>query len=151
MLVPAGCGGPSDGRAVFARAEDGLARIRGGTIELHATVHALMPIERSAILRVDDVPLSSLDLTGWTKHLRRFACARSLECARADLDVEGALRDLHPLLPSLPIAILGRSAPPASTSRWQDVTVFRAGYASNGSSSPAGWFPKASPSTSSSS
>jgi hypothetical protein len=88
---------------MIERAQAGLGRIESGTAELRITVHAMIPIKRSAKLRADKLPLSKLDLTGWTKHPRRLACARGLECARGDVDVEAALRDLDPLLPSLPV------------------------------------------------
>jgi hypothetical protein len=62
-----------------------------------------MPLERSATLRAEELPLSKLDLTRWTKHPRRLACPHGLECARSDVDVDAALRELDPLLPSLPV------------------------------------------------
>jgi hypothetical protein len=105
LLLPvaflvAGCGGHGDG-GVFERAEAGLGRVTG-TIEIHVTVDALVPIERSAELQAGDVPLAELRLASWAKHPRRLACAERLDCARADVDVETALRDLKPVLPSLP-------------------------------------------------
>jgi hypothetical protein len=100
-LLLAGCGASHDARGTIRRAEAGLGRLDGGTIEVRATVHALIPVERSARLRTDDLPLSKLDLTHWTKRPRRLDCARGLECARADVDIQAALRDLDPLLPSL--------------------------------------------------
>jgi hypothetical protein len=69
---------------------------------MHATVHALVPVERSAERSAAKLPLSRLHLTRWVEHARRLACASGLECAEAELDVEAALRDLAPLLPSLP-------------------------------------------------
>jgi hypothetical protein len=97
-----GCGGRGDGRAIFTRAQDGLMRVRSATIELHATLHALVPIERSARVRIADLPLSRLHLARWARHPRRLACGSGLDCAGADLDIEAALHDLDPLLPSLP-------------------------------------------------
>jgi hypothetical protein len=47
-----------------------------------------MPFERSATLRAEELPLSKLDLTRWTKHPRRLACPHGLECARSDVDVD---------------------------------------------------------------
>jgi hypothetical protein len=100
-LLVAGCGG-QDGSGVFERAQAGLARVTSGTIELHVTVDALVPVERSAELQAGEVPLTKLRLARWAKHPHRIACAKQLDCARADVDVEAALRDLKPILPSLP-------------------------------------------------
>lgn len=100
-LLVAGCGGQG-GNGVFERAQAGLGRVTSGTIELHVTVNALVPVERSAELQAGEVPLAKLRLARWAQHPRRIACAETLECARADLDVEAALRDLKPVLPSLP-------------------------------------------------
>jgi hypothetical protein len=102
-LLLAGCGASHDAPGTIRRAQAGLGRIESGTVELRVTVQALIPVERSAELPVDELPLSKLDLTHWTTHSRRLACARGLECARADVDVQAALRDLDPLLPSLPV------------------------------------------------
>ena len=102
-MLLAGCGGGGDRSAVFARAQDGLGRIRTGTIEVHATVHAMIPIERSVELAAGKLPLSRIHLTRWTRHPRRLACARGLECARADLDIGRMRRDLSPHLSSLPV------------------------------------------------
>jgi hypothetical protein len=102
-LLLAGCGASHDASETIQRAQAGLGRIKSGTVELRVTVHALIPVERTAELPADELPLSKLDLTRWTTHPRRLACARGLECARADVDVQAALRDLDPLLPSLPV------------------------------------------------
>jgi hypothetical protein len=100
-LLVAGCGG-HDGDGVFERAQAGLARVTSGTIELRVTVHALIPIEHSEKLRASEVPLAKLRLARWAQHPRSIACADGLDCARADVNVEAALRDLEPVLPSLP-------------------------------------------------
>ncbi|MDQ2910638.1 MAG: hypothetical protein M3R39_06435 [Actinomycetota bacterium] len=100
-LLVAGCGG-HDGSGVFERGQAGLARVTTGTIELHVTVDALVPIERTATLQASEVPLARLHLARWAKHPRRYDCGASLECARADLDVASAARELEPVLPSLP-------------------------------------------------
>jgi hypothetical protein len=100
-LLVAGCGG-HDGSGVFERAQAGLGRVTDGAIELHVTVGALVPIERSAELQAGHVPLAKLRLARWAKHARRIACAERLDCARADVDAEAAWRDLKPMLPSLP-------------------------------------------------
>lgn len=60
-LLVAGCGGHDD-NGVFVRAQAGLARVTSGTIELHVTVDALVPIERSAELQAREVPLAQLRL-----------------------------------------------------------------------------------------
>jgi hypothetical protein len=100
-LLVAGCGGQG-GDGVFERAQAGLARVTSGTIELHVTVHALIPIRRSAELQASEVPLAELRLARWARHPRGIACAEGFDCARADVDVKAALRDLEPVLPSLP-------------------------------------------------
>lgn len=100
-LLVAGCAGQG-GNGVFERAQTGLARVTSGTIELRVSVHALIPIERSAELQVDEVPLAKLRLARWARHPRGIACADGLDCARAEVDVEAALHDLEPILPSLP-------------------------------------------------
>jgi hypothetical protein len=103
-LLLAGCGAHHDARGTIERAQAGLGRIDSGTVKLRMTVHALIPFERSATLRAEELPLSKLDLTRWTKRPRRLACPQGLECARADVDVDAALRELEPLLPPLPVA-----------------------------------------------
>jgi hypothetical protein len=100
-LLVAGCGG-QDAGGVFERAQAGLAQVATGTIELHVTVHALVPLQRSSELQADEVPLAKLRLARWAQHPRRIPCAEGLDCARADVDVQAALRDLKPVLPSLP-------------------------------------------------
>jgi hypothetical protein len=100
-LLVAGCGGQG-GNGVFERAQAGLARVTTGTVELHVTVHALVRIERSEKLRASEVPFAKLRLARWARNPRLSACAEGLDCARADVDVEAALRDLKPVLPSLP-------------------------------------------------
>jgi hypothetical protein len=51
------------------------------------------------------------------KHPDRYDCGAGLECARGDLDVEAALRDLRPVLPSLPFE------PSSITSAKVDVAI----------------------------
>jgi hypothetical protein len=101
LLLAAGCGGDG-GNGVFERAQAGLARVTTGTVELHVTVHALVPIERSAELQAGEMPLAKLRLARWARHPRRIDCAGVLDCGRADVDLDVALRDLKPVLPSLP-------------------------------------------------
>ena len=103
ILLLAACGSGHDARGTIEQAQAGLGRVRSGTVRVHVTVHAPIPVERSATLRAEQLPLSELHLTRWTKHPRRLDCARGLECARADLDVEAVRRDLDPLLPTLPV------------------------------------------------
>ena len=136
----AGCGGGGDSTAVFVRAQDGLGRIRSGSVSTHLTVHALVPIERSAEFPATAFPLSKLHLTRWIEHPRRLACASGLECARADLDVKAALRDLDSLLPSLPVD------PASIHSARVDVAVSRVGRLPrwlrlHGEVDPGGLFP----------
>jgi hypothetical protein len=100
-LLVVGCGGQG-GNDVFERAQAGLARVTTGTTELRVTVHALVPLQRSEKLRASEVPLAKLRLARWARNPRPSACAEGLDCARADVDVEAALRDLKPVLPSLP-------------------------------------------------
>ena len=101
-LLVAGCGG-QDVDGVFERAQAGLARVTSGTIELRVTVHALIPIERSTELQADELPLAKLRLARWARRPRGIACAEGLDCARADVDVEAALRDLVWLMRSVPL------------------------------------------------
>ena len=46
--------------------------------------------------------MAKLRLARWAQHPLGFACAEGLDCARTDVDVEAALHDLEPVLPSLP-------------------------------------------------
>jgi hypothetical protein len=98
----AGCGG-HDASDLLDRAQDGLARIRTGTVDIHVNVQTPIPIERTFSLRAGGAQLSRIELTRWAKNPRRLACGEELECARAGVDVKAALRALRPLLPSLPI------------------------------------------------
>jgi hypothetical protein len=100
VLALAGCGG-GDGKGVFQRAEAGLRHVR--TVEARVVVHALVPVERSATLEAADVPLTDLHIARWAKDPHRVDCDAELDCGRADLDVEAALRELEPVLPSLPL------------------------------------------------
>ena len=52
---------------------------------------------------VSAAELLKLELTRWAKDPQRVACSDELECAKADVDVEAALRALSTLLPSLPV------------------------------------------------
>ena len=102
IAVAAGCGGGGvDGSPVFARAQETLSEVR--TIRVHAFVNAHQPIEQTATVPASALPLERLDLTRWTKHPRRYDCEPGLECARADLDVPTAARELEPILPDLPL------------------------------------------------
>jgi hypothetical protein len=99
-VVAAGCGGGADGTRVFERAQDGLSHVR--TIRAHVLVNAHMPIEQTATVPASALPLHRLHLTRWVKHPRRYDCEADLECARADVDVSAAARELEPILPPLP-------------------------------------------------
>jgi hypothetical protein len=100
-VVAAGCGGGgAGGTRVFERAQDGLSQVR--TIRAHVLVNAHMPIEQSATVPASALPLERLHFTRWIRHPRRYDCEAELECARADLDVTAARRELEPILPPLP-------------------------------------------------
>ena len=99
-LATAGCGGGADGARVFERAQDGLSRVR--TIRAHVLVNAHMPIEQTATVPASALPLRRLHAARWAKRPRRYDCGAELECARADLDVKAAARELKPILPPLP-------------------------------------------------
>jgi hypothetical protein len=101
VLVLTACGGGGDGRAVFERAQRGLARVQA--LRVHLAVHTLVSIDRTATLERSQLPLERLHLARWAKHPRVFRCGHSFECARADLDVAAALHELEPVLPDLPI------------------------------------------------
>jgi hypothetical protein len=60
-----------------------------------------VPIEQRIDIRADRLP--KLDLMRWTTNRKHVDCAEDLECARADVDLGAALRDLGPLLPALPV------------------------------------------------
>lgn len=99
-VVVTGCGGGADGARVFERAQDGLSRVR--TIRAHVLVNAHMPIEQTATVPASALPLRRLHVARWAKRPRRYDCGAELECARADLDVKAAARELEPILPPLP-------------------------------------------------
>ena len=92
------CGGGGDGAAIVARAQTGLRHLER-PVRLHLSVETPIPVDRTFSVRPAELP--KLRLTRWAKHPQRVACR--LECARADVDIEAALRDLGPLLPSLPV------------------------------------------------
>jgi hypothetical protein len=98
-----GCGGSAGAGAVIAHAQEGLARIHSGEIEVHAKAETPITLERNFKLPADEIPLARLELTHWTSHPRRIACADDLDCAQADLDIRAALRVLGPALPDLPV------------------------------------------------
>jgi hypothetical protein len=91
----------TDGLAVFARAQAGVA----GTTALRArlSVRGLLPLDRSATFRTDQLPLGRLELVRWVRNARAYDCGDGVECARGELDVDAALRDLRPVLPELPL------------------------------------------------
>jgi hypothetical protein len=100
VAVAAGCGGGADGTRVFERAQENFAHVRA--IRVHVLVSAHQPIEQTATVPASALPLQRLHLTRWLKHPRRYDCEAALECARADIDVKPAARELEPLLPDLP-------------------------------------------------
>ena len=106
LPLAAGCGGgggsdDSAGAAIFTRAQDGIRRLGSSAVHLHVRVETPVPVQRSVDLHATD--LLKLDLTRWVKDPRRTPCGDELECAKADLDVQGALEALKPVLPSLPV------------------------------------------------
>jgi hypothetical protein len=103
LLLAAACGGggTTDGAAILARAQEGMRHLDSMPVHLKVTAQTPVPVERSLDITADRLP--NLDLTRWAKRPERIACADGLECARADVDVEAALRELGPLLPSLPV------------------------------------------------
>jgi hypothetical protein len=99
-LAAAACGGGADGTRVFQRADDGLSHVR--TIRAHIVVNTHVPIEQTTTVPASALPLPRLHLARWARHPRRYDCGAQLECARADLDVKAAARELEPVLPPLP-------------------------------------------------
>jgi hypothetical protein len=99
-LATAGCGGGADGARVFERAQNRLSHVR--TIRAHIVVNAHAPIEQTTTVPASALPLHRLHLARWARHPRRYDCGAQLECARADLDVKAAARELEPVLPPLP-------------------------------------------------
>jgi hypothetical protein len=102
-LAMVGCGGAGSdaGRAIFRRAEAGLARV--DALRAHLVVHAPVTFERTATIERGELPLGRLHLTRWAKQPQPFACGHGFECARAKLDAEAAVRELEPVLPDLPV------------------------------------------------
>lgn len=98
--VAAGCGGGGDGRPVFERARATFSRVDRLHVRLFVNAH--QPVERTATMPASALPLQRLHLSRWVQHPRRYDCEAGLECARGDLDVKGAARELEPLLPNLP-------------------------------------------------
>ena len=101
VLLVAACGGGGNGRAVFERAQRGLARVQA--LRAHLAVRMVASIDRTVTLDRSQLPLERLHLARWAKHPQVFRCGHSFECARADLDVAAASRELEPVLPDLPI------------------------------------------------
>jgi hypothetical protein len=97
-----GCRGDDSGRPVFERAEQALRGVDG--LRAHLVVDSAQRIERTMTFDGADAPLDQLHPSQWVKHPRRFACGHGFECARGDLDVEAAARELGPLLPQLPVS-----------------------------------------------
>ena len=104
-LLPfaAACGGPSsaDRGGTLARAEDGLRRLGSTPVHLKVSVQTPVPVERSLTISANQLP--TLDLTRWAKNPKRISCPQALDCVRADVDVEAAMHEFGPMLPSLPV------------------------------------------------
>jgi hypothetical protein len=101
VLLVSGCGGSEGGRPVFARAQEALGRV--DALRAHLGVRGLITVDRTATIARADLPLERVHLSRWAKHQRPFRCGHGFECARGDLDVAAAARDLAPVLPRLPL------------------------------------------------
>jgi len=100
VLLVSACGGSQGGRPIFARAQEALARV--DALRAHLVVRAPIAVDRTATIVHTDLPLERVHLSRWAKHQRPFRCGHGFECARGDLDVAAAARDLAPALPRLP-------------------------------------------------
>ena len=100
LPLAAACGSSSanGGEEIIARAQDGLRHLGSTPVHMKVSVQTPVPINRSFDVSADRLP--KLDLTRWAKNPKRIDCAQGLDCTRADVDVEGAMRSLGPLLPS---------------------------------------------------
>jgi hypothetical protein len=103
LLLAAACGSNAsdDGAAILRQAQEGLRQLGSTPVHLKVIAQTPVPVERSFDISADQLP--KLDLAHWAKSPKRIECADSLDCARADVDVEAALRELGPRLPSLPV------------------------------------------------
>jgi hypothetical protein len=103
LPLAAACGSSSanGGEEIVARAQDGLRRLGSTPVHVKVSVQTPVPMNRSFDVSADRLP--KIDLTRWAKNPKRIDCAQGLDCARANVDVEAAMRSLGPLLPSLPV------------------------------------------------
>jgi hypothetical protein len=85
------------------QAQQGLSRIHSGTVTVHARADTPIPLDRTETVPAREVPFSRMELTRWTRKPHRVACGPKLKCVRGQVAVRRALRDLAPLLPSLPV------------------------------------------------
>jgi hypothetical protein len=85
------------------QAQQGLGRIHSGTVTVHARVDTPIALDRTETVPARDVPFSRMELTRWTRKPHRVACGPKLKCVSGQVAVGRALRDLAPLLPSLPV------------------------------------------------
>lgn len=90
-----------DGTAVFARAQAGLART--SALRGRLSVRGLLPFDRSATMPTSELPLGNVQLVRWVRNARTYDCRPGVECARGELDLDAALRDLRHVLPELPL------------------------------------------------
>jgi hypothetical protein len=108
-LAVAGCGHQQQQQPakkapdLLAQAQQGLRRIHSGTVTIHARADTPIPLDRTETVPARDVPFSAIRLTRWTRKPHRVPCGPKLECVRGRVAVREALRDLSPLLPSLPV------------------------------------------------
>jgi hypothetical protein len=102
LAAACGGGGSADRGGTLARAEKGLRHLGSTPVHLTVKVQTPVPVDRSLTLSAARLP--KLDLTRWAKSPKRISCAQELDCVRADVDVETAMRALGSTLPSLPVA-----------------------------------------------
>jgi hypothetical protein len=91
---------PVDAGAIFARAQAGLGRT--SALHVRVSVRGLF-LERSATVQTSQLPLGDFHIVRWVRNPQAYDCGDGQECARAELDVSAAYRDLRPVLPELPI------------------------------------------------
>jgi hypothetical protein len=100
VLLVSACSGGEAGRRVFVRAQAALGRV--DALRAHLAVRAPINVDRTATIARADLPVERMHLSRWAKHQRPVPCGHGFECARGDLDVAAAARDLAPVLPRLP-------------------------------------------------
>jgi len=109
-LTIAGCGhqhrqqSSQNAHDLLVQAQQGLSRIHSGTVTARVRAETPVPLQHTPPIPAHDVPISRLRLMRWTRNPSRVTCGTGLTCIRADVDVQRALGDLGPILPSqLPV------------------------------------------------